>query len=136
MSGGEISPVRSPSRRSQVPSHWFLRSYFGTTFVEGHFAALRYMPPDAFVAFLPAYLAALVEGGTENELPALVFSQLTRRAGWEEKFDSRASLLDKSQRQAIVRMLEELERGERFSHYRSGISDALSSWKSVLSRWS
>lgn len=101
----------------------------GPTFVEDHFAALRYMTPEAFVAFVPAYLAGLLDAGSETQLPAFVFTQLKRREQWKEEFDSRAAHFDQFQRAMIVSVLESLERGERFSHYRSDISEALSSWR-------
>ena len=98
-------------------------------FVEEHDDALRWMNQPAFAAFLPAYLASLLRGDTSNALPAMVLLQLTRREGWEETFDARAAQLTSTHRAAIVRVLEALAHGERFSHYRQEIEAALASWK-------
>ena len=101
----------------------------GSDFVQFHFNALGYMNPSAFAAVVPAYLAALVRGDTENQLPVLVLSQLTRKEGWEERFDARVGQLTKQQRVVIGRVLEALRRGGRFAHYRLEINAALDSWR-------
>lgn len=106
----------------------------GKSFTESHFAALRYMPPVAFAAFVPAYLETLLEGETENEFSPLVLSQLTRKEMWKEKFDSRVSQLSELQRETIARVLEWLAQGTRYPHYRSEIAAALSSWRQTLPR--
>jgi hypothetical protein len=98
-------------------------------FVEQNCGALRYMKPKTFAAFVPAYLASLVRGDTQNELPELVLTQLTREQGWEHKFDERAVLLTDQQRITIANVLDALAHGERFEHLRREIATALSSWR-------
>jgi len=101
-------------------------------FVEAHARALRYMPPAAFARFLPAYIAALLRGESENELPELVLLQLTRRPGWESKFDGRMALLTPLQRALVVQVLEALAQGDRFPHFRDRIDAALLSCRATL----
>src|SRR3989442_662642 len=94
----------------------------GSEFVQFHFNALGYMNPTAFAAVIPAYLAALVRGDIENQLPVLVLSQLTRKKGWVERFDARVGRLTERQRAVVVRVLETLAKGDRFSHYNMEIN--------------
>ncbi len=102
-------------------------------FVEFHHGALRWMNERVFAALVPAYLASLLRGDTQNELPDSVLRQLTRREEWEDEFDRRAAQLTEAQRAVIARVLEELARGERFDHYRPEINAALASWRATLS---
>lgn len=101
-------------------------------FIEFHHGALRWMNERAFAALVPAYLASLLRGDTQNELPDSILRQLTRREGWEDEFDGRAAQLTEAQRGVIARALEELARGERFAHYRPEINAALASWGDTL----
>jgi hypothetical protein len=103
----------------------------GDEFIEAHYSALRWMRPDVFGEILPAYLAALVHGKSDNTLPDEVVRQLTRRETWEEEFDQRVSLLSKAQRDAVRTVLEHLPTTERWSHYRDEFALALDSWKNA-----
>lgn len=99
--------------------------------VELHAGALRFMNPDAFVATLPAYLTALVRG-TQNELPVLVLSQLTRQPGYFEKFDARLVPMTVLQRAAVTRVLEALSSTDRFRRfYPEVIGAALETWRAL-----
>lgn len=104
----------------------------GTDFTEPYFLAPSFMTPEAFAAFLPAYLATLLRGDTENELPEFTFYRLTRKTGWEDEFDARAARFNDAQRLAIVHVLESLARGTRFPHFRDLIEAALASWRPLL----
>lgn len=104
----------------------------GTDFTEPHFLATSFMTPVAFAAFLPAYLATLLRGDTENELPEFTFYRLTRKASREDEFDARAARFNDAQRIAIVHVLESLARGTRFPHFRDLIDAALASWRPLL----
>lgn len=115
---------------AEIPGHTW--NTLSPAFVEYHCDALGWMTPGAFAAVLPAYLASLLRGDTENELPALVFLQLTRRPGWEEKFDTRVAELTGQQCMVTKDVLEALAKGDRFSHYRTKIDAALASWQAVL----
>src|SRR5229473_4474488 len=103
----------------------------GSEFVQFHFNALGYMNPNAFAAVIPAYLAALVKGDTQNQLPVLVLSQLTRKENWLERFDARVARLSERQRVVIARVLEALAQSDRFSHYNAETNAALDSWRDV-----
>jgi hypothetical protein len=104
----------------------------GSEFVQFHMSALGHMNPDAFASVIPAYLAALVRGDTENELPAFVFSQLTRREDWIRRFDARVARLTEQQCIVIARVLEALAKGDRFPQYKAKISAAIDSWRGIL----
>jgi hypothetical protein len=97
-------------------------------FVEEHFMALPWMKPAAFASLLPAYLTALVDGKSQNELPDLLLRQLTRREGREAEFDARIAKLDANQRAAVTSVLTDLPATERWSHYRSEFDAARTSW--------
>jgi len=100
----------------------------GSEFVDAHGGALFFLDPGAFVAVLPAYLAALLRGDTESEVSAFVFSQLTR-APRPEKFDARNNLLAEPQRSAVAHVLEALTDSDHWSRYRTEIAAALDSWR-------
>jgi hypothetical protein len=97
-------------------------------FVEAHFMALGWMTPSLFAALLPAYLLALVEGQSQNELPDFVLSQLTRREGHEAAYDARVAQLTEQQRAAVAAVLETLPATSRWSHYRAQFDAARASW--------
>ncbi len=99
----------------------------GSAFVDAHGGALFFLNPDAFVAILPAYLAALLRGDTESEVAAFVLSQLTREAR-PEKFDTRLALLSRDQRIMVARILSALGETDPWSRYRPEIEVALASW--------
>lgn len=102
----------------------------GDDFVELHYDALRWLNPVGFARVLPAYLSTLIRGHSQNELPDFVLSQLTRREGWEAKFDARLAELSDSQRSAIAFVLDELPKTERWSHYEAKFARASQSWRS------
>lgn len=88
------------------------------------------MNPDAFIAVLPAYLVVL--GESENELPALVLGELTRKEGFRDAFDARIGRMTVQQRSVISRLLERLAYTEPFSrHYGSEIPAAVASWRAA-----
>jgi hypothetical protein len=98
--------------------------------VEAHAAALGYMNPDAFIAVLPAYLVVL--GESENELPAFVLGELTRKDDFRDAFDARTARMTAQQRSVIARLLERLASTEPFSkHYGSEIAAAVASWRAI-----
>ena len=103
-----------------------------SAFVDEHGGALFYVSPEAFAALVPAYLAALVKGDTEGQVPGLVAHQLTRREGWESTFDARLAELDVAQRRAIARVLDELANSPRWTHYADQFQAALASWRAIV----
>ena len=105
----------------------------GSDFVDAHGGALFFLAADAFVAILPAYLAALLRGETDSEMSAFVFSQLTRTPR-SDKFDARYALLSGRQKAAIARVLEVLAQRDHGSRYRSQIAASLGDWRSSRSR--
>jgi len=98
--------------------------------VEAHAAALGYMNPDEFIAVLPAYLVVL--GVSENELPAFVLGELTRKDDFRDAFDARVARMTVQQQSVVARLLERLANAQPFArHYGSEIAAALASWRSI-----
>lgn len=100
----------------------------GAEFVDAHGGALYFLDPEAFVAVLPAYLAALLRDEIESQASAAVFSQLTREPR-PEKFDARIALLSESQRAAVAHALATLAGAKAWSLYHAKISAALDGWR-------
>ena len=105
----------------------------GSDFVDAHGGALFFLAADAFVAILPAYLAALLRGEADSEMSAFVFSQLTRTPR-PDKFDARHALLSGPQKAAIAHVLEALAQSDHWSRYRPEIAASLDDWRSSRSR--
>lgn len=101
-------------------------------FLEEHGGALRYMNKEAFVAILPAYLGALLHQ-TQNEMPALVLSQLTPEADREMRFAARVDCLSPRQRRVVARVIQGLAATDRYQRfYREGVEAALATWRPML----
>ena len=96
--------------------------------VEAHAAALGYMNPDAFIAVLPAYLVALANA--DNELPAFVLGELTRKHDFRDAFDARVERMTPPQRSAVARLLAHLATTTPFAdHYGAQLETARASWQ-------
>jgi hypothetical protein len=100
-------------------------------FVEVHKCALGSLTPHAYAAFVPAYLATLLQGDVYYVISLIVLSELGYESGLEDKFNGRAACLNLAQRAVIVRVLEALTHFEESDPWRAVIDEALASWHEV-----
>jgi hypothetical protein len=103
----------------------------GPNFLASHQSALAVMPPDAFAALMPAYLAALLQDQYELEL--LIHTSFTRRQGWEFQFDPRIAYLDVNQRKTILHVFEYLASHHNSKNkYAQLVASALECWQKIV----
>jgi hypothetical protein len=77
-------------------------------FLNFHEDSLRLLSPAAFVAIIPAHLAALLD--TKSNYNLIMITSLTvhlqRRSRWVDVFDARFDLIDEMQRKVIIKVLQ------------------------------
>lgn len=102
-------------------------------FLEFHHDATVFLTPEAFVEYLPAFLAAVLKGGPElNGLPPFLRSALTRSRdpSW---FDARMDRLTAVQRSAVARALVALEESQTSRYDRQDYTEVLDEyWRPYL----
>jgi hypothetical protein len=111
--------------------------HVGTIHTTGFMDAVRGKPwvlgPNALVAVLPAFLAAMLRRAPElHMVPTFLLGTLTREPATAQRFDARLGPLTLEQRRAIARALATWEASPQGADHRDWTREARNSyWRGV-----